>query len=612
MDLVDPCRGEGCTGVPLGCSWFLTGACNYACPYCFDQAKPSEHPEIRMADVERVFGALVRQRGPMECYLSGGEPTLHPLFEPILQFLTSLGNVVLVNTNLSRGAAPFLRSAGARPCAINASFHPSSAAMASFGPAVRELVEAGFHVEPTIVTYPPNEPHIDGYARELARYVPDVPLVPLAFLGTYRGRAYAPPEPRPPRAEAIGGGRGPGLQRRGERLCRAGCDFFAIQWTGTIVRCVSHVALVGGRWPNLLLADGPLPCPLDRCYCNSMHHLWAWSPARPRGDTMASSDGENACMAAPAGPAGVLEAVDRRIGATLCRPDVRARFSWYVGVNCNFRCPYCVGPWRAAPGLRLPVQEAINGWRRWHEERGVAQICCTGAEPMFDREGAALLGEISRWHVLDINSNMSFRIEHLDLFQLRENVYFTTSYHPMTGGGRSQPLSEFLQKIADVRERGFRVNAASCVAYPPAISALADVKREVEGEGLGFVVHLYRGEYQGRRYPAGYTDAERDMLTELFGGRAALDAAGAKTRRGQPCWAGSKYFLIHADGTSYRCPDVPTPLPGSLYDGTLSPAAVPQPCPLEAGCHCQELWVYHASEDEAEAARAVAACATAR
>ncbi|MBM3499875.1 MAG: hypothetical protein FJX74_14535 [Armatimonadetes bacterium] len=304
----------------------------------------------------------------------------------------------------------------------------------------------------------------------------------------------------------------------------------------------------------------------------------------------------------------VLQAVDERIRASLYRPEAQRLLTWYVGRHCNFRCPYCTLDWPALARQPLPLGRALIGWRCWREAHGPAQICCTGAEPMAQPEVVRVLGAISQWHVLDLTSNMRFPPGWLDSFPRPEAVFFSASYHPVPREGRTQSLAAFSRRLKAVRDQGFRVTGVSCVGYPPLIPALASAKQHFEGEGHYFSIHLYRGSFEGRTCPEGYSPSEWDALADLLGGPDALAAVKARRTTGRPCWTGSRYFLILANGDAYRCMGALNQPPlGNLYRGTLHPSAVPEACPAQTGCPCQELWPYHASRAELAAARRLAA-----
>lgn len=78
----------------------LTDRCNLNCPMCFAASGPSgsDHP---LEDVIAALDRLVECEGRAEvCQLSGGEPTLHPHFETIVdEALARPIDYVMVNTN---------------------------------------------------------------------------------------------------------------------------------------------------------------------------------------------------------------------------------------------------------------------------------------------------------------------------------------------------------------------------------------------------------------------------------------------------------------------------------------------------------------------------------
>jgi len=246
----------------LGCAWYLTGVCNYDCPYCYDQSKPTRHPVLNMDDVRRVFGDFARARGPLRIAITGGEPTLHPRFREIVSYLDAEGHWLGISTNLSSGAEPFITSI-CRPadCHINASFHPSRSDVAVFGAEVRSLDDAGFPVSISYVLYPPHVERFEHYLEAMAEVAPGVEFRGAPFVGTYPGREC--------RGRAL-----PGSRESEPRTCRSGCDYFAILPTGAILRCVQGAPIRGDVWPTVRLNNGPSACPMPRCDCIDMHKLW--------------------------------------------------------------------------------------------------------------------------------------------------------------------------------------------------------------------------------------------------------------------------------------------------------------------------------------------------
>jgi uncharacterized radical SAM superfamily Fe-S cluster-containing enzyme len=64
----------------------INEACNLACPVCFADSSPRRATHRSLAEVERMFDALVASEGePDLVQISGGEPTIHPEILPIIE-----------------------------------------------------------------------------------------------------------------------------------------------------------------------------------------------------------------------------------------------------------------------------------------------------------------------------------------------------------------------------------------------------------------------------------------------------------------------------------------------------------------------------------------------
>jgi uncharacterized radical SAM superfamily Fe-S cluster-containing enzyme len=75
--------------------------CNPACPLCFADSSPQRGLYRPLAEIERMFAALVAAEGETDVVqLSGGEPTLHPQFFEILDIARAKPiRHVMINTN---------------------------------------------------------------------------------------------------------------------------------------------------------------------------------------------------------------------------------------------------------------------------------------------------------------------------------------------------------------------------------------------------------------------------------------------------------------------------------------------------------------------------------
>jgi len=79
----------------------INEACNLACPVCFADSSPKRNTHRSLAEVERMFDALVASEGePDLVQISGGEPTIHPqILEVIAAARRRPIKHVMLNTN---------------------------------------------------------------------------------------------------------------------------------------------------------------------------------------------------------------------------------------------------------------------------------------------------------------------------------------------------------------------------------------------------------------------------------------------------------------------------------------------------------------------------------
>ena len=78
----------------------ITSSCNLTCPMCYAGSSPGGK-HLSLADCKRQIDRLVEVEGRAEvCQLSGGEPTIHPQLEQIVEYALSREiDYVMINTN---------------------------------------------------------------------------------------------------------------------------------------------------------------------------------------------------------------------------------------------------------------------------------------------------------------------------------------------------------------------------------------------------------------------------------------------------------------------------------------------------------------------------------
>ncbi len=99
VEIFASCQGEGYnTGMPA--VFVRLGRCNLACPWC-----DTDYHRYRWQSLAEVL-ATVAGYGCRNVIITGGEPTLHPQLEALLQALKERGHFLALETNGLRPVSP--------------------------------------------------------------------------------------------------------------------------------------------------------------------------------------------------------------------------------------------------------------------------------------------------------------------------------------------------------------------------------------------------------------------------------------------------------------------------------------------------------------------------
>ena len=87
---------------PISVNLDLTSACNYSCPFCVDSSLINAGKMLTLEEIQKLIDTL-RLHGLLSVILiGGGEPTLHPDFEAVVDTVKSKGLQTGIVTNGSR------------------------------------------------------------------------------------------------------------------------------------------------------------------------------------------------------------------------------------------------------------------------------------------------------------------------------------------------------------------------------------------------------------------------------------------------------------------------------------------------------------------------------
>lgn len=117
-------------------NWHILNWCNYRCSYCFvsDLTSDFKDPSQTIQEYKLIISRLSTVDQPFEVCLTGGEPTLHPNIEEILESLSKIDNLqrVWFFTNLSRHLGFYNTINNFPKVTFYASYHPEYADLDTF------------------------------------------------------------------------------------------------------------------------------------------------------------------------------------------------------------------------------------------------------------------------------------------------------------------------------------------------------------------------------------------------------------------------------------------------------------------------------------------------
>lgn len=238
------------------------------------------------------------------------------------------------------------------------------------------------------------------------------------------------------------------------------------------------------------------------------------------------------------------------------RPEEGA-VSWNINTTCNYRCSYCTqrfmddrGRWSRDTPRFLEAFGRLPG--RW-------EVKISGGEPFVHPTLLEITAGLARLgHRVSIVTNFSAAREKLLAFVAaaagRVGV-FSCSLH-LEYVDDDAALGDFIERARAVQD-ALRAAAdpalpepsvcVTCVATRAALPRLADLDARFSAAGLVFKI---QPEKQDGAVVA-YEDDAAALLRRLGG----HNRTGALQHdfSGQPCWAGSRYFVLDDRGLAYRC-----------------------------------------------------------
>jgi len=265
-------------------------------------------------------------------------------------------------------------------------------------------------------------------------------------------------------------------------------------------------------------------------------------------------------------------------------------FDWNIHWVCDYDCPYCWfhGEWEelGARNAYFSPEIIIKAWSSIHRRYGRVKLSIIGGEPLIYPGFQEIIGEIARLHDVEISTNLSRGVEGLIKAAEGKSVVVNPSFHSL-----SADPGLFIGRVKALKEQGL-TQSVTYLAWPPLIGGLGGYKEKFAAGGIDLVAQPFHGIYEGVSYPGGYSETEKEILSQCLGMRGGrkykLEPLPTK---GKLCAAGRLHGVIDPDGAVKRCGgrNNENLQVGNIYSDNFSLLTASLPCASET-CACNE-WV---------------------
>lgn len=270
-------------------------------------------------------------------------------------------------------------------------------------------------------------------------------------------------------------------------------------------------------------------------------------------------------------------------------------FEWDLHYACNYRCPYCWfnGKWHhfVKQNINLSIDDLFRAWRSIYEKYGPVHIDLIGGEPFIYPNFIELIKQLSSIHTIGITTNLSIEVDNFVREIDNSKVKIVTTFHPLFAD-----FDKFVKRALLLKEKGM-TQLVNYLAYPPQIKFIRYYKEKFAGYRIPLSVMTFWGQYNGKDYPQGYTQEERQLIEPYLGNREGEKfQLEPKLVKGRMCKAGQIYAIIKTNGSVFRCGGSHPELLGNLFNDNFSLLDYPSPCKSEF-CPCNE-WAFLLNEKE--------------
>lgn len=287
-------------------------------------------------------------------------------------------------------------------------------------------------------------------------------------------------------------------------------------------------------------------------------------------------------------------------------------FTWDIHYRCNYYCTYCFLHFEPETAnieaIYLEPEKWMEIWQNIYKRYGPCHALVTGGEPFTYPNFIDLISKLSEIHTFEFSTNLSWDIDEFMEKVNAERVKIDSSFHP-----EFVSPEDFIKKFLRLKEKGYLLGGVTVVGYPPMLERIIEYKTKFEKEGIKLIIFPYRGPYQDRKYPVGYTEQERKLLkglgaevgevvsNELMESYDSPDREiSSQTIEMKLCRMGQRYGKVIPNGDVFRCcaavwnPSKPWSNWGSLgniANGTFNLLDNPEPCIYHPNCKCYKAMI---------------------
>ena len=255
---------------------------------------------------------------------------------------------------------------------------------------------------------------------------------------------------------------------------------------------------------------------------------------------------------------------------------------WSLTDCCNLRCTYCIS------GINKGIPVGSSSLKKFDIPALLKTLSATGktfligftggGEPFIVPNLVEACIAITEHHYIQFNTNLTLPA----VRRLAEQVnpekikHIIASCHTQELKKKNL-LNTYIKHYHLFKNKGVNV-VASEVGYPGLLPEVASLRKEFSDKGVNISFGPYIGEFEGKTYPAAYSDEEiellgleRENLVNYYAGH-------------HPCNAGYNVAAVTMDGNIQPCSRVVGPSLGNIYSGIKFNASMTI-CPYER-CGC--------------------------